>query len=229
VGYPARALAIVGLITLASGCAGAPPQGNASSTPTPLASASLGPPLTTSLPPTPATAPPVAGNALTKCENLAQQTYISETYRFSIDCPSNFSWQTYAGAPGRLFHARAVDDKYLNGYPAGEVEVSVAANAGNSLNDWVASHIGKPSTADDGHFWDSTSTPASTQISGRPAIGFDFVLVGPESPTNFHAAAFLLPEGSVFFIVWWAYSNDYAPVIAGVAQQMIASIQVFGA
>lgn len=228
-GHPARALAIVVLVTLASACGGTPSQSNASSSPTPLASAALGPPLTTSQPPTPASASPDAGSALIKCENLAQQTYTNDTYRFSIDCPSSFSWQTYAGSPGRLFHARAVADKYLSGYPAGEVEISIAANAGNSLNDWVAAHIGKPSTADDNHFWDSTSNLASTQINGRPAIGFDFVLVGPESPTNFHAAAFLLPEGSVFFIVWWALSSDYAPVIAGVAQQMIASIQVFGA
>jgi hypothetical protein len=109
------------------------------------------------------------------------------------------------------------------------VDVSVAPNVGNSLTDWVTSHIGKPSTADANHFWDSTSNHTSFQIDGRPAIGFDFVLVGPESPTNFHAAAFLLPQGSVFFIVWWSYGADYAPVIAGVAQQMIASLQVFGA
>jgi hypothetical protein len=217
------------LVMLASACSGASAQGDAGSTPTPVASPSLGPPPTTLQPSTPASPSPVAGSALIKCENLPQQTYTSDTYRFTIDCPSNFSWQTYAGSPGRLFHARAVDDRYLSGYPAGEVEVSVASNAGNSLNDWVASHVGKPSTADDNHFWDSTSNPTSIQIDGRPAIGFDFVLVGPESPTNFHAAAFLLPEGSVFFIVWWSYSVDYAPTIAGVAQQMISSIQVFGA
>jgi hypothetical protein len=229
VGHRARVWAIAVLITLAPACAATPSQGNAGSTPSAVTSASLGPPLTTSQPPTPATASPDAGTALIKCENLAQQTYTSDTYRFTIDCPSNFSWQTYAGSPARLFHARAVDDRYLSGYPAGEVEVSVAPNVGNSLNDWVASHIGKPSTADPNHFWDSTSGLNAIQIDGRPAIGFDFVLVGPESPTNFHAAAFLLPEGSVFFIVWWSYSADYAPTIAGVAQQMIASIQVFGA
>jgi hypothetical protein len=217
------------LFALASACDGSPAQGNAGSTPSSVPSALLGPPTTTSLPPTPAAASPDAGNALVRCEALAQQTYTNETYRFSVDCPSNFSWQTFAGSPGRLFDARAVDDKYLTGYPAGEVDVSVAANAGNSLSEWVASHAGKPSTADPNHFWDSTSNLTSIQVDGRPGIGFDYVLIGPESPTNFHAAAFLLPQGSVFFIVWWAYASDYATVIAGVAQQMIASIQVFGA
>jgi hypothetical protein len=33
----------------------------------------------------------------------------------------------------------------------------------------------------------------------------------------------------VFLIAWWAFSGDYATVIAGVAQQMIAGTQVFGA
>jgi hypothetical protein len=160
---------------------------------------------------------------------LPDQTYTSDTFRFTIGCPANFSWQTYGPTPGRLLAARTVDDKYLNGYPAGQVEISVVVNTGNSLRDWVASHIGQQGSSDASHFWDSTSNLADIQVAGRPAIGFDYVLVGPESPVNFHAAAFLLPEGSVFLIDWWAYSSDYGPAIATVAQQMIASVQPFGA
>jgi len=171
----------------------------------------------------------VSGDALVRCEDLPQQTYTSDDFRFSIGCPTNFSWQTYGPIPGRLFYARAVDDKYLSGYPAGQVEISVVVNSGNSLGDWVASHIGQPGSGDPAHFWDSTSNLADIQIASRPAIGFDYVLMGPESPVNFHAAAFLLPEGSVLLIDWWANSTDYAPGIASVAQQMIASVQPFGA
>jgi hypothetical protein len=93
----------------------------------------------------------------------------------------------------------------------------------------VALVLGAMGSGDANHFWDSTSNSADIQIAGRPAIGFDYVLVGPESPVNFHAAAFVLPEGSMFLIDWWAYSSDYAPAIASVAQQMIASVQPFGA
>jgi hypothetical protein len=146
-----------------------------------------------------------------------------------MGCPNNFTMQISGPAPGRLFAARIVDDKYLSGYPAGQVEISTAANSGNSLRDWVASHIGQPYSGDTNHFWDSTSNLRDIQIAGRPAIGFDFVFVGPEGPPAFHAAAFLLPEGSIFLMDWWSYSGDYAPAIAAVAQQMIASIQVFGA
>jgi len=117
----------------------------------------------------------------------------------------------------------------LKGYPAGEVDISVVANSDNSLRDWVASHIGAPYSGDTNHFWDSTSNLADIQIAGRPAVAFDYVEVGPDSPVNFHAAAFVLPEGSVFLIVWWAFSSDYGPAIASVAHQMIATIQPFGA
>jgi hypothetical protein len=173
--------------------------------------------------------PPTSANALVRCEDLPDQTYTSDSFRFSVGCPNNFTWQTYNQSPGRLFHARAVDDKYLNGYPAGEVEISVAANSGNSLRDWIASHTGTQSSADANHFWDSTSNLTDLQIAGRPAVGFDYLLVGPESPSVFHAAAFLLPQGSIFLMVWWSYSGDYGPTIASVAQQMIASVQPFGA
>jgi len=160
---------------------------------------------------------------------LPDKTFTSDTYRFSIGCPSNFSWQTFSQSPRRGLSARVVDDKYLSGYPAGQVEISIVVNTGNSLRDWVASHIGQQGSSDANHLWDSTSNIADIQIAGRPAVGFDYVLVGPESPVNFHAAAFVLPEGSVFLIDWWAYSSDYAPVIASIAQQMIGSIQPFGA
>jgi hypothetical protein len=122
-----------------------------------------------------------------------------------------------------------VDDKYLTGYPAGEVDIAVVANSGNSLRDWVASHIGQPYGSDTNHLWDSTSNLADIQIAGRTAIGFDYVAVAPDSPVNFHAAAFVLPESSVLLIDWWALSSNYGPTIASVAQQMIASIQPFGA
>jgi hypothetical protein len=122
-----------------------------------------------------------------------------------------------------------VDDRYLNGHPAGEVDISVVANSGNSLRDWVASHIGQQGSSDASHFWDSTSNLADIQIAGRPALGFDYVLAGPDSPVNFHAAAFVLPEGSVLLIDWWAFSSDYGPAIASIAQQIIASVQPFGA
>ena len=163
-----------------------------------------------------------------RCEDLPDQTYTSDTFRFTVACPSNFTWFTLR-SPGRLFSARVVDDRYLTGYPAGEVDIATVANSGNTLTDWVAAHIGRPYTADANHFWDSTSNLTSIQIDGRPAIAFDYVLVGPDGPPAFHAAAFLLPEGSVFLIAWWAFSGDYATVIAGVAQQMLAATHVFGA
>jgi hypothetical protein len=159
---------------------------------------------------------------------MPDQIYTSDTFRFTVMCPSTFTWLTLH-SPGRLFSARVVDDRYLAGQPVGEVDIATVPNSGNSLSDWVAAHIGKPYSGDANHLWDSTSNLTNIQIDGRPAIGFDFVLVGPDGPPGFHAAAFLLPEGSVFLIDWWSFSADYAPTMAGVAQQMIESFQVFGA
>ncbi|MHB8613724.1 MAG: hypothetical protein ACYDAL_15080 [Candidatus Dormibacteraceae bacterium] len=215
------------MITLASACGGASSQG---SRPTESAS---DPSLTVSAPPATsapiqASPSPTAAAAQVRCEDLPDQTYTSDTFRFTVACPSNFTWFIVHSA-GRLFSARVVDDRYLSGYPSGEVDIATVASSGNTLNDWVAAHTGKPNTADANHFWDSTSNLTSIQIDGRPAIGFDYVLVGPGDPPAFHAEAFLLPEGSVFLIDWWADSSEYATVIAGLALQMIASIQVFGA
>jgi len=225
-----KALAIAFVLVLVSACSADGGQANATLPVSPSASASAGVPTPSASPSqSPASTTPASGNALVKCEDLPQQTYTSDTFRFSIGCPANFSWQTYGPIPGRLFHARSVDDKYLSGYPAGQLEISVVANSGNSLRDWVASHVGPQGSGDANHFWDSTANLADIQVAGRPAVGFDYVLVGPESPVNFHAAAFVLPEGSVLLIDWWAYSSDYGPTIASVAQQMIGSIQPFGA
>lgn len=223
-----RTLAIVFIVTVAGACdaGGAPPNATGSGSPSSSASVSAAPATSPSQPQV-SPSPPAA--TLVRCEDLPDRTFTSDIFRFTVGCPANFSWQTFGAGPGRLFDARAVDDRYLNGYPAGEVDVSTVVNTGNSLRDWVASHIGQVSSADASHFWDSTSNLADIQIAGRPAIGFDFVLAGPDSPVNFHAAAFVLPEGSVLLIDWWAFSSDYGPVIASVAQQMLASIQPFGA
>lgn len=223
-----RTLAIIFVVAVASACDAGGAQSNpaGSGSPSPSASASASPAASPSQPQV-SPSPPAA--TLVRCEDLPDRTFTTDAYRFTIGCPANFSWQTFGAAPGRLFDARAVDDRYLNGYPAGEVDISVVANGGNSLRDWVASHIGQQGSADAAHFWDSTSNLADIQIAGRPAIGFDYVLVGPESPVNFHATAVVLPEGSVLLIDWWAFSGDYGPAIAAVAQQMIASIQPFGA
>jgi hypothetical protein len=226
-----KTFAIMFVVALASACGAGAAQSNATQSGSPIAGPSMSAPTTSPPPPSqlPVSPSPASGNALVKCEDMPDQTYTSDTFRFSIGCPANFSWQTFDPIPGRLFDARTVDDKYLNGHPAGQVEISVVGNSGNSLEDWVASHIGRPNSGDTNHFWDSTSNLADIQIAGRPAIGFDYVLVGPESPVNFHAAAFVLPEGSVLLIDWWALSSDYGPTIASVAQQMIGSVQPFGA
>ncbi len=225
-----KALAIAFVVVLVSACGAGGAQSNAVGSASPSASASGSPtPVASASPSQPQASPSPPVDGLVRCEGLPNQTFTSDTFRFTIGCPNGFSWETFKQSPGRLFSARAVDDKYLNGYPAGQVEISVAANSGNSIRDWIASHIGPQGSGDANHFWDSTSNPTDIQVAGRPAVSFDYVLVGPEGPPTFQAVAFVLPEGSVLLMDWWAYSADYRPVIASVAQQMIGTIQPFGA
>jgi hypothetical protein len=219
------------MLAFASACGAAPsPGAGAMQTGLPTAgtAASLAPTAPASASPQ-VTATPGTANALIRCEDLPDQTYSSDTFRFSIGCPSNFTWQTYSAAPGRLFHARAVDDQHVSANPTGQVEISVVPNTGNSLRDWIAAHVGQQRSTDPNHLWDSTSSVTDIQIAGRPGVGFDYVLVGPGSPQSFHAAALVLPEGSVFLLDWWSDSSDYGPAIATVAQQMLASFAPFGA
>ena len=163
-----------------------------------------------------------------RCEDLPKQTYTSDTFGFSVSCPNNFTWETQNPPVGRVFLSRTVDDKFLNQYPPGQVEIFVAPNGGASLRDWIAGHVGAPLSGDANHYWDSTSNLADSTITGQAAVRFDFVLQGPESPSAFHAAAFVLPKGPVFVMDWWANTSDYGQVIAAVAQTMLDSINVFG-
>jgi len=217
-----KLLAIAVVMALGPGCGAAPSLGQGGSTATPATPSATTTPSSSPL----ASASPPPVNALVKCEDLPKQTVTSATFGFSISCPTNFTWETQNPPPGRLVLARTVDDKYLNGYPPGQVEISVAMNSGNNLRDWIASHVGPAYSEAATHFWDSTSNLTDSQIAGQPAVDFDYVFQGPEAPPIFHAAAFVLPKGSVFVIDWWASSSDYGPAIAAVAQSMIASIQV---
>jgi hypothetical protein len=95
-----------------------------------------------------------------------------------------------------------------------------------AVRDWIAAHSGAPNSGDPRHFWGSTSKLLDTQVAGKPAVSFDTTSQGPGPPPTGHAVAFVLPDGNVFAIYWSAYARDYGAILAAVAQQMIATIQV---
>jgi hypothetical protein len=178
--------------------------------------------------PSPSPGPTSPGTGLARCETFAHQTYVNPDYGFSTSCPSGFSWQTFAGQSGSWpFASRIVDDKYLNGYPPGQIEFEVRQLDSDTLRHWIAGHTGDPMAAPDQYFWNSTSNVSDVTIGGVPGIAYDFVMKGPESPVNFHAAALILKSKYVLLIDWWAYSTSGdESTIDSVAASVVASITI---
>jgi hypothetical protein len=124
--------------------------------------------------------------------------------------------------------SRAVEDRYKNGYPAGQIEFGVRTLDADTLRHWIDSHTGDPMAADGYHIWNSVSNVRDVSIAGPAAIAFDYVMTGPESPNDFHAVALILQSKFVFVIDWWAYAaSGYGPTIGKVADVVVASLTVY--
>jgi hypothetical protein len=163
---------------------------------------------------------------LVKCEDLPKQVYSNKEYRFAIACPSGFWWETFRNQPPEwLFGSRVVEDRYKDRYPAGQVEMHVFPYDSDTLRHWIDTRIGTPFSGDSRHHWDSVSNVQESSVAGSTGIAFDYVFAGPESPTNFHAVAFVLQSKYVFVIDWWAYAaSGYDAPIAKVANSMVTSL-----
>ena len=192
------------------------------------ASAARTPGVTPSASPLPSASPSAAAAALVRCETFPQQTYVNSEYGFSASCPSGFWWETFGNpAPDWLFTSRTVEDKYKNGYPAGQIEFGVRTFDSDTLRDWLGSHTGDPMAADGYHILNSVSNVRDISVGESPAIAFDYVMQGPESPNDFHAVALVLKSRYTLLIDWWAYANSgYATAISNVAKSVVASITV---
>ena len=211
-----RVIALAIAMCLGSACATGTSQGTSQPSPTQTQS-----PLATRGPiTTPAT------DVFVKCEDFPQQTYTDSTFGFSVGCPRNYSWESYARPSAALFAARVVDNKYLVGVPPGWIWISVYSNDVGALRDWITAHTGAPSASGPLHFWGSTSNLSDTQVAGRPAVGFDTTSMGGGPPPTGRAVALLLPDRNVFVIHWTAYQGEYAATLDAVARQVIATIQV---
>lgn len=164
---------------------------------------------------------------LVRCETFRNQTYVSAQFRFTITCPTGFWWQTFDSSPnGALFSARTVEDRYKDGYPAGEVGIHIWTFGKDNLRDWISGHIGPAMSTDANHIWDSTGNVGDVVVAGTTGVAFDYVFTGPESPNNFHAEAVVINKDSVFVIDWWTYDpSGYGPSIEKVFNTMVASLK----
>src|SRR2546428_2149202 len=91
------------------------------------------------------------------------QAYTDQQYGFSISYPPDFTMQSQGtGPPGGLQVYRAVDNKYVSGYPPGQVELGIYTMDAETLSAWVAKHTGPAEApSSQGHYWATTTNLTS--------------------------------------------------------------------
>jgi len=153
------------------------------------------------------------------------QTYVDQQYGYSISYPPDFTFLARdSGLPGGLQFDRAVETKYANDYPPGQVEIYTYSMDANSLKAWITKHTG-PAEAPESqaHYFTNTSNVTTTTLVGRPAISFDYSVTG--FPAISHTTVFLQTSSRVFLIAWWSETPQYAATIQPVFQRMLASLR----
>lgn len=151
------------------------------------------------------------------------QTYSDQTYSFHIAYPPTFTFKQEGSADPAvdwLAEYRAVDSRYLNGYPPGQVEIGVYVNDADTLADWITKHTGS-SSSDHTLYWQNTSDNQSVAAAGRPGIAFTTTVTG--FPVVGHSTAFVQNSSRIIVFNWWATDSNYSSSISNVAQQMLAS------
>jgi hypothetical protein len=228
----------VGLLGCLTGCGAAPRAGAVS--PSTAISVTASPTRTESpspsalVSPSPPASPLPSGSrrgvneTLTPCELLTGQRFQSAEYGFILACPPGYWWGTFDNpAPGWLALYRVVETRYLDVYPAGQMEIGVRTFDSDTLRDWINQHVGARLSTDPNHIWDSVSNLQAVAVGSAAAIKFDYVFDGPESPVNFHAVAVVLQSKFVLVIDWWAYPNSgYSATIDSVADALVASVTI---
>jgi hypothetical protein len=155
----------------------------------------------------------------------AWQAYTDQQYGFSISYPPDFTFVARdSGLPGGLQFDRAVETRYANDYPPGQVEIYTYSMDANSLEAWITKHTG-PAEAPESqaHYFTNTSNVTTATLVGRQAISFDYSVTG--FPAISHAMVFLQTSSRVFLIAWWSDTPQYAATIQPVFRQMLTSLR----
>jgi hypothetical protein len=150
------------------------------------------------------------------------RVYTDPIYSFSISYPPDFDFEVqHPGPPTNLQLYRAVDKKYLCGYPLGQTDMGVFTNDSSSLSAWVQKHS-DVGTAEDTKFLIGVTDLKAVTVANRQAVTFQEVGV-PELPPTIYVTAFSFGSGLIFLLDWWSYDPSYIPAIRGIAQAMLSS------
>jgi hypothetical protein len=148
------------------------------------------------------------------------QTYTDSGFGFSVAYPRGYTFQS-TGSTSDGAGYRAVDNRYLGGYPPGQVEVNLYSMDGDTVSNWISKHTGPlTAPASEHYYWPSATNVHATIGAGRPAIYFE----APAESTTIHATAFR--QGPrVAILDWWSKDPTYSTTVQSVAQQMLASFR----
>ena len=149
------------------------------------------------------------------------QTYSDATFAFRIAYPAAFTFKREGNAdPVAMWLAeyRAVDNRYLNGYPPGQVELGVYSMNADTLDAWLTLHTGVDQSTHSQFYWAATSNVQAATIVGRAVITFDV----QNGPALVHVTIF---RHGVYLIRldWYSTDSTYSSDIQAVADQMLKS------
>jgi hypothetical protein len=124
---------------------------------------------------------------------------------------------------GLLMVYRAVDPKYLNTYPAGQIGIAIYTKDAETLTGWAAKHSGPPTSNDMTRYWCAPANQAAATIGSDPGLAFDWV--GDMGGATIHETATFLGTSYVFLLHWFATDPEYAKTMQQYSLQMLASFK----
>jgi hypothetical protein len=151
--------------------------------------------------------------------------YADSRYQFSISYPLGFTFQPQHGIEGTpiVMEYRAVDPRYLSGYPPGEIDLGIYAKDANTLVGWVTRHSGPSSSPDPNRLWSPVTNEATSTVAGHDAFSFDWV---PDTGSStLHTTAVFLGATYVLLVMWWSNDVSYAPTLQQYYQQMLTDLK----
>jgi hypothetical protein len=153
------------------------------------------------------------------------QVYADAQYGFSISYPREFTFKKEGGADparGWLNEYRAVETRFLDAYPPGQVEVGVYTKDADTLSAWVQKHSAASCGLPGNPFFWATANLKPVTAAGRDAVSFDTDPKGCGPSIAVHNIVFFMSNGYIFQLDWYA-NTTYATTIQGVGQQMLAT------
>jgi hypothetical protein len=117
-----------------------------------------------------------------------------------------------------------VDPSYLNGYPKGQIEITIYSKDADTLDSWVTKHTGPQLSREKTRYWSPVTNRATLTVAGRDGLSFDWV---PDAASvTIHATAVFLSTVYVLTVSWWSYDATYGTTLDQYRRQMLADLQM---